>query len=47
MAKTGSDKNMKSGIQGESDRIKFPDLKGVITPLTFLKIAQGFRPFDS
>jgi TusA-related sulfurtransferase len=43
MVKTGSNRNMKRNNQLVPDDIMVLDLKGMIQPLTFLKITQAFR----
>jgi len=43
MAQIGSNRRAQSEIQSEPDSIRVLDLKGMIAPLTFLKITQAFR----
>ena len=43
MIKTGGSGNMQHDFQSERGSIVVLDLKGMIAPLTFLKITQAFR----
>ncbi len=47
MAKRHSEKNMRKGAQPAAEVSRVLNLKGMITPLTFLKIAKAFREIQN